>query len=186
MLAAVLGFQPVKLVVGPDGMGEVNVTADSGQVRVIGVDLILEYDPAKLEIKNVVDSGELASASAKIVDNKSGIAKLAYSNGQGEYDKGKISLARVGLKLKEGQNRAELKIKYVPGNTRDSNIVTLHGEDILKSTEELTVVRKGEVLGAEAPAVEYADLSWMVVVGVALLLMGTGFWILVTVSGKDR
>jgi len=185
MLAAVLGFQPTKLEIRAGGVGEVKVVADSRQVRVIGVDVILEYDPTKLEIVKVEDSGVFATASARLVDNRAGVVKLAYSNSRGEYDRGKIDLARIGVRLKSGQKWGDLAIKYIPGSTTDSNIVTLHGVDVLTEAGNLTVTAKGRVLAAETaeevtiPAVEVVkpidsavDLSWMWMMGVALVIVG--------------
>lgn len=106
--------------------------------RVIGTDVILKFDPARLEITDVKNAGAFSTTPKVIIDNQEGVVKFSLTNGYGTYLTQAAAIAYLGVKgLLPGPT--SIGFDFSPGVTTDTNVATTEGRDILTTVKTLTV-----------------------------------------------
>ncbi|OGM27244.1 hypothetical protein A3D00_03910 [Candidatus Woesebacteria bacterium RIFCSPHIGHO2_02_FULL_38_9] len=136
---AMLYFDPETLEISKDAETTVDLYVDTRNVNVVGIDLVLSYDPNYIEIIKITDQHQFSSEIYENINNSSGTIKAAFSNSFGTYSSGNLNFASLTLKGKKDVSGAIIFINYEPGNTKDTNVVTNHGSDILGNVSNLSL-----------------------------------------------
>lgn len=115
---------------------------------VTGVDVMLTFDPAKLEIDHIEDMALLDSTILATFNQEAGTIYLSQVASTGESFTGSGTMAVIYVKpLVTGE--ASLNFIYTPGSKADTNaIAASNGQDILAQPQNLSI-----------NAVEKADLQ---------------------------
>ena len=129
---ALLAFSPAQKMVKVGEEFEVELILDTKGVGTSGTDVIIDYDPALIEVRNVRPGllyqkyplNEVDAAGGKIGFSGVATPPKAFS--------GKGTLAYLKLKALEA-GTATLTIEFTKGETTDSNVVQARsgGKDIL-------------------------------------------------------
>lgn len=193
MSSASLDFQPAKLSLKVNETGNVDLRLSTNDARVIGVDVLVKFDPSALQIDQIQDDHLFNNQMGMVVDNKTGRLTLAMSNNQGVFTSksGKIAHFRIkALKTSE----SKLSFDFSKGKTQDSNVVVAHGQDILTSVGQSVITIQpsattGRVLGVNTSVVPQPVLnypytpipsvsgSWLVFVLIGIILVAFGLYI---------
>ncbi len=120
----------------------VTIGFSSGKYPVVGVDLVLKYNPKILEIadKDLVKGPVFSEYPLLTVDSKAGIIRIS-----GISDPGKSFISTgvfANLKFKaKGKGQAALIVDYSPGKTDESNIIqaSSNSKDILEKANSLQI-----------------------------------------------
>jgi len=142
-----LYFDPVNLSLNQNEEKTVDVYVNAGGGELVGVDMILKYDPSLLSISDVSDGGAFSSSLKKTIDNSNGVAKVAFSNSYGNYTTGLRLLAKVAVKAKSTSNNTNLYFDFKKGSTTDTNVVDKESNDILESVTNMAVSISGGISG---------------------------------------
>ena len=118
----------------------VSVDVSTGGNSVLGADLILHFDPTALSLtKASIIPGKVFSAYPLIdMDEKSGTIRVSgVSEGQSDFNgTGNFASITFTAKLK---GSTTISITYKDGDTKDSNLVTNKGVDVLKKVTNLNL-----------------------------------------------
>src|SRR3989344_4874102 len=125
---AMLYFDPETLEISKDAETTVDLYVDTRNVNVVGIDLVLSYDPNYIEIIKITDQHQFSSEIYENINNSSGTIKAAFSNSFGTYSSGNLNFASLTLKGKKDVSGAIIFINYEPGNTKDTNNVDISSE----------------------------------------------------------
>lgn len=193
MSSASLDFQPAKLNLKVNETGNIDLRLSSSDAKVIGVDLIVKFDPTTIQIDQIQDDHLFNNQMGLIIDNKLGKLSMAMSNNQGVFTtkSGKIAHFRIKA-LKAGESK--LSYDFTKGKTQDSNVVVAHGQDILTSVGQavLTIqpsATTGKILGTNTSQVEQPVLnypytpipsvsgSWLIFILLGMVLVAFGLYI---------
>ena len=117
----------VKLAFNPDGE------------KVIGVDVILRYDPQYISVIDIRDLKAFSGQTGEVIDNNSGKVKYALSNSYGVYTSHRANIAEIVIEAKRATNQTNINFEFTYGKTNDSNIVISHGKDILTDVDPLKI-----------------------------------------------
>jgi len=121
---------------------QILVSADlsTGNNPVVGADLILHFDPTVLSLsKDSIVAGKAFSSYPLIdVDQKSGTVWISgVSEGTNNLNGvGNFAIMTFSAKLK---GSTTVSITYKDGDTKDSNLVSDKGEDVLKKIKNLNL-----------------------------------------------
>jgi len=132
-------FSPDSISIKKDSDGSVDIYLDSREEQIVGVDLVINFDPVHVELTNISDYGLLSYKVKEIVDNNSGKLKLAFSNDFGKYFSGSARLATIYFKSKSENSKSGLSFAFENGKTNDTNVVNKAGADVLGSVNTLTL-----------------------------------------------
>jgi hypothetical protein len=165
---SLLEFNPSRISLSKGDSYIVEIMADPAGSSLVGVDVIINYDPVLIKIVKVDSTGAFTSKSAEIVDSDRGILKVAFSNSYGVFTKEKRAIAKLTIEAKKESGTTSLQFDFAPGDTKDTNMVISGGKDVLESVESLIVglssktstaslsVESGEVEGVqETTTIDY-------------------------------
>ena len=167
--------------------------------QIVGVDIIITYNPALLKLLDVKKGELFGQTVATIIDNEKGQAKLAFSNNYGVKTRKTGTVATLVWERLRGVGTPVVKLEFTPGETKDTNVVIAGGRDVLGSVGGLTVTvnnkqvedrkqmtNEEKVLGVEEQAgIAVGNLQMpsakppgvqALVVGLGLLVVGGGWW----------
>lgn len=105
---------------------------------VVGVDLILHFDPQHLKVIDIIDKKVLSAMPYKNIDNSQGIVKAALSNNYGKYTTEEAVFAELVIEARETAS-TNISFDYALGKTTDTNVAVLGGNDVLGKVDNLTV-----------------------------------------------
>lgn len=199
-----LGFKPENLVMETGQTGSSGLRLEPAGEQVVGVDAIVSYNPGQLKLVEVKKGELFGQIVASIIDNEKGVAKLAFSNNYGVKTRKPGTVATLVWQRLAGGGIPVVKLEFIPGDTRDTNVVVAGGREVLGGVGTLTVIgnrkqedkkqgveatpieQAGGVLGSEQTLGVVGDLrmpdrklpgAGIVFVGVGLLLAGGGWWV---------
>jgi hypothetical protein len=108
--------------------------------RLIGVDLIITYDPEYIKVTDISDLGVFNHQYAEIIDNDKGVLKTAFSNNFGNFQTANKIFANLKFEVKDdGFGKTYINFKHQPGNTTDTNLAGEGGQDLLAEVNSLEV-----------------------------------------------
>ena len=117
----------------------VSVNISTGGHEVLGGDVILKYNPKLLSLTNTdIQTGLAFSAYPLVeVDSKEGIIRIS-GVAEGQNFKGDFNIANISFTAK-AVGVESVTIEYKEGDSRDSNLVSSEGVDILKKTKDVNI-----------------------------------------------
>lgn len=143
--AAELSFEKSEINIELNGTTEIGVVLDPKNKQIIGLDLVITYDPKYIEIVDIIKGPLFPSLLAKVIDNAKGTAKvgLAISIPSSKENINTITStgtpAIVKIKSKKETTNTVVKFEYVNGGTKDSNVAIAGGVDALTKVSPLKV-----------------------------------------------
>lgn len=115
------------------------IVVDAAEEKIVGIDLVMEYDPSTIEVTAVGDLKVFSYKVKEIIDNKVGRTKVGFSNDFGKTFSGTANIATVFFNIKNTSKSANIKFVFSPGETKDTNIVNFAGRDVLTIVGSLNV-----------------------------------------------
>lgn len=135
-----LSFSPSDAQFEANANKTVDVVLDTSGEQIVGVDLIIDYDPDVFEITAIVGDLQIFSYKTKeIIDNPGGRIKVGLSNDYGKTFSGKASIATIYFRFKNLDRSTDMQFFYEQNNTNDSNVVNSAGIDVLNSAGNFKV-----------------------------------------------
>lgn len=119
------------------------VYADAQENKITGYDAVVHYDPTQLTYDAV--SPALEGMEVHSTDNEinTGTRELVITGIRSTQRKEPFILsntALVEINFIAAQNgEAQVDLMYEPGSSTDSNVMTVHNQDVLSGTEGITV-----------------------------------------------
>lgn len=142
--AATLDFSPsvVTLSRGEQKTITISLKGDTSG-GIIGTDMILLYDPSKVKIIQATNLGVFSRQMALNINNDSGrtaysIANLYTQPNPTIAPRGDTEIARITIEGVEAGS-SQIQFDFTPGDTTDTNVAALGGNDVLTSTRGLIV-----------------------------------------------
>lgn len=136
--AASLSFSTTQNSIQPQLPLLVTLRLDPEANPIIGTDIFLTYNPAKVNLTKIESTNAFNSIHAVSINNAQGNAKFALSNPVGTFEFEPVDIATITLvPLTSGS--INLSFLASPGNTKDTNVVINGGQDVLTSTSPLTL-----------------------------------------------
>ena len=150
-----LSFSPDSISLKKDSNSSVDIYLNPGKEEIVGVDLVMSFDPNNIELTNISDYGLLTYKAKEIIDNNSGKLKVAFSNDFGKYFSGSTArLTTIYFKSKSENSKSVFSFTYEAGMTNDTNVVNKAGIDVLESVNSLTLTNASSlnaILNNEKP-----------------------------------
>lgn len=109
----------------------ISVVLDSGRSQTVGADLLLRYDPERLELKEIIP-GKLYDTYLPAIINKDGTAEISGVVKPEQTYQGKGVFALFTFHAKKKGDTA-VSIEYKPDERNDSNIASVEGKDVLST-----------------------------------------------------
>jgi hypothetical protein len=117
---------------------QVGLKLDPEGEPVIGTDVILKFDPKKLELTEVLNAGAFSTTQTVMIDNQAGLVKFSLTHGYGVYLTEVKTVAKLGIKgLATGPTN--LSFDFTPGKTTDTNVAATRGREVLTGVKHLTL-----------------------------------------------
>lgn len=117
-----LGLSPAVLSVSADSIFNIDITLDTKGLAIDGVDVYsLRFDPAKLEVVQVVQGTLMPVTVANKVNNKLGTIMFSQVTNGGTTYTGAGNLATIVFKTK-ATGDVFVKFDFTPGKSTDTNI----------------------------------------------------------------
>ncbi len=135
---ATLFFDKTKVQIGEDDQLTVSVELNPQGASVIGVDLIITYDPNSIEVVDVRNGDLFPNQIAETINNSSGRVMYATANPFDTYTTSSGTVAEVVLKGKSISNSV-VAFDYSAGDSTDSNVAVSGGTDVLSGITQLNV-----------------------------------------------
>lgn len=186
---ASLKLNPASLNLKVNGTQTVGIVLTPNGAQVIGVDLVMKFDPKLIQVDQVRDEQLFNRQMGLIVDNKLGQIKMALSNNFGVFMTKTGEIVQLRIKAKKDSPSTKLTFQFTPGQTQDTNVVVAHGKDALTEVgaTDITILTKPvsapQVLGAQAsdyvPQMTIntvAIWTWLPYVTLGLALVGFGIY----------
>ncbi|EKE14132.1 MAG: hypothetical protein ACD_12C00659G0001, partial [uncultured bacterium] len=149
-----LSFSPDSISLKKDSNSSVDIYLNPGKEEIVGVDLVMSFDPNNIELTNISDYGLLTYKAKEIIDNNSGKLKVAFSNDFGKYFSGTSArLTTIYFKSKSQNSKSSFSFSFEKGKTNDTNIVNKAGIDVLESVNSLSITNSNSsaVASSEKP-----------------------------------
>lgn len=135
--AAELSFEETSVNVAIGSTTDLDIILDPEGEKVIGVDLVIVYDPKYIEMVDITNGDLFTTALGKKIDNTNGIVKYGVATSIPSSD-GKVSsvttkgtAAVLRIKSKTETVDTVINFDYKKGETTDSNVAISGGEDVL-------------------------------------------------------
>ena len=148
--AANLSFEKKVWNLPQESVDKIGIVIDPGGNSVIGVDILITYDPKYIEIVDIEDLGIFSGKTGQVIDNQIGSVRFAFSNSYQVYLNKKSTFANLMIKGKQSVNKTGINFVYSKGDTKDTNIVISQGRDVLDSVENIEINIKKANTGKEA------------------------------------
>lgn len=136
---AKLEFVPSSLTLTAGETKAVDVMVSPNGNQVVGVDLIIQFDPTAISLQQITNRGAFPTQLGTQIDNSSGTAKVAFSNPVGVYLTNPATVAEIVLTGKNPTANTALTFSFIAGKTNDTNVVIPHGQDSLTTVGPLTL-----------------------------------------------
>ena len=136
--ASNLEFSPSNLTILPNSSGSFDIVLDASE-KIVGVDLILIFDPGKIKITSISDLGVFSYKTKQLIDNDSGKVKLALSEVFGKTFIGNSHLATINFEAKVSTGGGNISFLFEKGKTKDTNVVDQNGKDVLTNVNSLSL-----------------------------------------------
>jgi len=134
---ASLSFFPPKLDLQVGQQSLIGIILNPTGQQVIGVDLLLHFDPDILQIDQAEDTQVFNRQTALIVDNQAGTIKWALSNNYQIFTTHSAEIARIRLTARKATTNSSIGFDFQAGRTQDTNVAAAHGQDILSQADDL-------------------------------------------------
>lgn len=112
----------------------VTVVMDTGGEKSAGTDVIMRFDPNKLELLDIVPAQAYSTYIGKTINNADGQAAISGIIQPGESVSGSHIFAALIFKA-EKEGKADISFDVTPGGRNDSNIASLGGIELLEHAE---------------------------------------------------
>ncbi len=123
-----LSHSAEQISIGNSASSTINLDAQGNEL--VGTDVILTFDPAVVEITALAKGPLFPVYPVASYDNVEGTLKLSGSSNYNQYFQGTGMLATITFRgLTAGD--AGLEIKWTPGATNDTNVVSPQAQDLL-------------------------------------------------------
>lgn len=106
---------------------------------ILGVDIVVLYDPNVLSVIDVQDQKLFSQKTAQIIDSEKGILKVAFANEYGKYVTKKGTVGEIIILGKSEAKETFLSFHFVKDETIDSNVTGYRGIDYLTSVNTLAL-----------------------------------------------
>ena len=137
--AASLRLSPPTLSVTAGSEQTLSLTLDPEGAEVVGVDVLLTYNPSYLTISRVDSNGVFADRPATIIDNQTGRATFSLAEPYGSYQTEAATIATLLIRGGSISSGTPLSFIYTPGSTTDTNVVARGGQDLLSAVSATTI-----------------------------------------------
>lgn len=157
-----LEFVPDKVSAEVGESEEIILRLNPNGEEVIGVDMIFEFDALSMKVVSISNLGIFSRETGKAVDNEGGVVKYALSNSWGKYQKDGANIAKVVFEGISEKEKTEVRLRFLKGDTTDTNVVVKHGLDVLEEVNLLSVKIKKEkkdekILASESSGEDIVD-----------------------------
>ncbi len=183
---ASLEFKPAKLDLKMGEAQTLSIVLNPSSAKVIGVDLIIKFDPQVVQIDQAQDLRVFSRQMGLVIDNKLGILKMSISNDFNVFTSKPGEIAKIRVKaLKTGSGTVQFD--FTAGRTQDTNVVVAHGMDILTKVGSakinITTISTPQALDVQAPEftpgwqIITPDVwSWLPYLALGLALVALGVY----------
>lgn len=110
------------------------------QESVIGVDVVLQFDPQLVKIEDIASTGVFSQRFGPKHDN--GRTRVSFANTVDTYQTKAEDIAQVFVTGLKETSRTTVTIEFAAGKTQDSNVAVAGGRDALTAVNTLTVTVK--------------------------------------------
>ncbi len=149
--AATLSFAPKSIFLTEGDQKAVTVSLGLAGESILGVDLVVRFDPALIKIIDFRGLSVFDFQSGEIIDNDKGIARYSLSETYGSFVKTSGNIAEFVVEGIKETTGTYITLEYTTGQTNDTNVVAAHGQDVLTGVGILTVTtKKKDLTGAVA------------------------------------
>ncbi len=140
--SATLTMTPATTTIAVGSTVTLDINVDSAGAKTIGTDVIVKYDPAKLEFVSITKGTVYSSYSTEVKDTTAGTVSLSGFVNTNEISTGvavKGVFAKVTFKGKVA-GAAAVSFDFTQGDSKDSNVVDVtSGSDILTAATGSTI-----------------------------------------------
>ena len=142
--AASLEFVDTNITLGKNEQKNLGLKVDPANAKVIGVDIVIKYDPNYINILDALDLGVFSQRTGRLIDNTKGVARLSFSNTYGNYLTTPALFTQIVVVGKSETSKVSLNFDYQGVSTKDSNVVIDGGLDLLTSVNSLSIEVRGD------------------------------------------
>lgn len=139
VFAQTLTFSQNTLNTSVNQTHQVFIKLDPRGSSILGVDLILNFDPQHIKVVDIVSTGAFNESAGKSIDNINGEVKFAVFAQEGEHINTLTDIVALSIKPKTSST-TEISFLFKEGSTVDTNTTSVNGADLLEEVGSLVVV----------------------------------------------
>lgn len=128
-----------------------HIVLDPKAEEIGAVDVFLRFDPKLIEITEVSKSDVFTIMTNPLINTEEGQVKFSLLNRPGETVSENVEIAAISYVAWAESEKTALTFEFISGSTRDTNVVSFRGKDVLKSVGNAILTIQNETILLEPP-----------------------------------